>query len=317
MVAKFKTIFNVFQQLYLVGYKSCYKRKRSIALLFPFNFLWIDPYSVYDRWIKSRYTSKTDFNWTNMTVKEILDEADNLYAQGDYLEVYEILNRIKFNDDPEVQWRICRALFRMSVNSSVNPEMREEMISEAYTLMNSAANLAKDNPYVNKWLAIITNAKCEFDGLIVKIKSFETMRTQLEKTLESLPDDVTTLYILGKLCYDMSRMSWAQRLIARILYVEPPHATYQDAYNYLIKAAESQNSNYYIPIYYVLGKTCLKMKQFFRARYYLNVVTTLEPRSEYEMVCVKRARYLLVKLREYDLDKDSILNNLQYTDTYG
>ncbi|KAK9711546.1 hypothetical protein QE152_g25414 [Popillia japonica] len=143
------------------------------------------------------------------------------------------------------------------------------------------------------------------------------MKTHLEKTLELHPDDVTTLYILGKWCYDMSRMSLTQRLIARILYVEPPHATYQDAYNYLVKAAEMQNTNYYIPIFYVLGKTCLMMKQFYRARYYFNIVTTLEPRSEYEVVCVKRAKYLLFNLREYDVDKDSILNNLVYTDTYG
>lgn len=144
MVAKFKTIFNVFQQLYLVGYQNCLRRK-SKALFFPFNMLWIDPYSMYDKWIKSRYQSKTDLYWMKMSVKEIIEETDNLYAQGNYLEVYETLSRIKYNDDPEVQWRICRALFRMSINSSVNAEMREEMISEAYNLMNLAINLGESN----------------------------------------------------------------------------------------------------------------------------------------------------------------------------
>lgn len=142
MVAKLKTVFNVFQQLYLTGYQSCCGRKAK-ALFFPFNLLWADPYSIYDRWIKSRYESRTDTSWTRMSMKEIIEETDNLYAQGDYLEAYEILNKIKCNDDPEVQWRICRALFRMSINSSVNPEMREEMISEAYNLMNSAINAGK------------------------------------------------------------------------------------------------------------------------------------------------------------------------------
>lgn len=135
--------------------------------------------------------------------------------------------------------------------------------------------------------------------------------------LELQPDDMATLYILGKWCYEMSRLTWFQRLIARSLYVDPPRSTYQEAYDYLFRAAELQNNDYYIPVFYVLGKTCLKMKQFFRARYYLNVVATLQARSAYEKFCVRRARYLLVRLGKYDLDRDSVLNNVQYREGYN
>lgn len=78
-----------------------------------------------------------------MTTFDVVVEADKLYEKGAYLEVYEILNRIKYNDNPEVQWRICRALFKMSVDPNFNPEMREEMISEAYILINLALTLGK------------------------------------------------------------------------------------------------------------------------------------------------------------------------------
>lgn len=172
------------------------------------------------------------------------------------------------------------------------------------------------NPNIYKWLAIITDAKYGLDGLVAKIKMYDTIKTQLEKAVELDPNDMATLYILGKWCYEMSKLTWFQRCIAKTFYAEPPRSTYQEAYGYLTRAAELQNSDYYIPVFYVLGKTCLKMKQFFRARYYLNVARTLQPRSSYEALCVKRATYLLKRLEKYDLDRDSVLNNLQYTDTY-
>lgn len=78
-----------------------------------------------------------------MSISDMVEQADKLYEKGDYLEVYEILNRIKYNGNPEVQWRICRALFRMSADPGFGSDMREEMISEAYILINLALTLGK------------------------------------------------------------------------------------------------------------------------------------------------------------------------------
>lgn len=151
--------------------------------------------------------------------------------------------------------------------------------------------------------------------MVAKVRSFEAIKSNLEKSIELQPDDMVTLYILGKWCYEMSRLTWFQRIIAKILYENPPYSTYEEAYNYLVRAVELQKTEYYIPLYYVLGKTCMKLKQFFRARYYLNTTTTLVPRSSYEEVCIKKAKYLLHKLDKYDLDKDSVINNIQFTNT--
>ncbi|KRT85026.1 Anaphase-promoting complex subunit 3 protein [Oryctes borbonicus] len=318
MVIKYKIIFNACKHFYLIGYQRCLRKsaKHILFPLFSFSFFWIDPHMLYDRWIKSKYQTKTDIYWMKMSINDIIEKADKLYEKGNYLEVYEILNRIKYNANSEVQWRICRALFRMSVDPTFNPEMREEMISEAYILINLALTIEKNNPNIYKWLAIVTDAKYGLDGLDAKIKSFELMKSHLEKALELQPDDMATLYILGKWCYEMSKLTWIQRLIAEALYAKPPRATYQEAYDYLVRAAELQNNDYYIPIFYILGKTCLKMRQYFRARYYFHAATTFQPRSEYEALCVKKAKYQLLRLEKYDLDKDSVLNNLQYTDTY-
>lgn len=84
---------------------------------------------------------KVERYWSKKRGEEVIAEADELYEQERYVEVYEMLNRMKFNGNPEVQWRICRVLFNMSMDESYRKGVRKEMIEEGYELMKLAVSL--------------------------------------------------------------------------------------------------------------------------------------------------------------------------------
>lgn len=81
--------------------------------------------------------------WLGRSVEEIITEADELFQDGKYLEVYELLNRLKFCNNVEVQWRIARALFKLSCNYNIRETIRKEIIQEAFEIILATLNVGK------------------------------------------------------------------------------------------------------------------------------------------------------------------------------
>lgn len=154
-------------------------------------------------------------------------------------------------------------------------------------------------------MAIILDAKSGIEGLDQRVKSFGTVKEYLLKAVELNPQDAVSLYILGKWCFEMANMSIVQRFISYMFYGEVPTSTFNEAYEYLLKSSEIFPDSYYIPNMYMLGESCYRLNQFFRARYYLNAAATLPARTTYEKKCADKARLLLKRLDIYDLSKAS------------
>lgn len=76
--------------------------------------------------------------WTSNSASEIIDEADKLFEQRKFLDVYELLNRPKFNSSSEVQWRIGRALYKLSTADGVARKVKRGMIDEASYVLNGS-----------------------------------------------------------------------------------------------------------------------------------------------------------------------------------
>lgn len=73
--------------------------------------------------------------------EELIEEADKLFNEGAYLEVYELLNKIKYSHFADAQWRISRALFKLASDTSLSLDIRENMIMEAYILMRDTITI--------------------------------------------------------------------------------------------------------------------------------------------------------------------------------
>lgn len=153
-------------------------------------------------------------------------------------------------------------------------------------------------------MAIILDAQSRLQDTESHVKCFNQIQLYLRKSYELNPHDVVVLYMLGKLCYEMSHLTGFQRLIARLLYSTPPKASYEEAYMFLSKACELEKENYYIPNYYVLGKTCKHLKQFFRAKYYFHRAYSMPARNIVEKQCSCKAKKIDDSLNEYEICDD-------------
>ncbi|KAJ8950608.1 hypothetical protein NQ314_007834, partial [Rhamnusium bicolor] len=164
---------------------------------------------------------------------------------------------------------------------------------------------------VHKWMAIIMDTRNGLVSLENRVKYSPIVRDHLIRACELNPQDFTSQYMLGRWCFEMSQLSWIQRVIAKyFIATEPPKSSYEEAYRYLSKAEELQPRTF-LPNIYLLGKTCIEMGQFYKAKYYLNLAVNLRPRDECERCCINKAKYLMSKLDRYDLGK-----NVLFYDTY-
>ncbi|KAL1494503.1 hypothetical protein ABEB36_010090 [Hypothenemus hampei] len=247
----------------------------------------------------------------NQSRLDIIQRADKLFEQQKYMDVYETLNRIKFSNDIEIVWRLARALYNLSQNPEISDEVRMEMIVEAHKILVKASGIGTGKSNYHKWLAVILNTKHGLQSLETKIREYENVKEQLIKACESNPRDFTVQYMLGRWHYEMANLTWLQRRIAKYFYLEPPISTYQEAYKHLIKAEELQ-PRCFIPNLYVLGSACMKIGQYYRAKYYLNLALSLPVHTECEKCCVTGARNLLRKLEKYDLSKDLFNENYNF-----
>lgn len=114
------------------NYKMMTRTKTQLTALQILSFIsFLKQYSPFYEKV-----DKSNRYWLRQSVPEILEDADNLYLKEEYVQVYELLNRAKFNNNVEIQWRICRVLFKMSCQENLSKQVRSGMIEEAFNLIS-------------------------------------------------------------------------------------------------------------------------------------------------------------------------------------
>lgn len=81
--------------------------------------------------------------WIRKTIPETILEADKLFDEERYLEVYELLNRLRFSKEVEILWRIARVLHKMCKKDEITADVRWEMTEEAYNLLEMAMSIGQ------------------------------------------------------------------------------------------------------------------------------------------------------------------------------
>lgn len=100
----------------------------------------------------------------------------------------------------DVQWRLGRALFKISGEDS-NTSSKNETIREAYKQVHEALEKDDNNFAIHKWYAILLDAKSNLDGIKERITQLENVKKHMIRAIELNPEDSTSRYILGKRKY--------------------------------------------------------------------------------------------------------------------
>ena len=71
-------------------------------------------------------------------------EAEKIYNENDFKGVYEYLYKLKDSEDPEILWRLVRAIKDRSDMKDIDKNKRKEMIMEGYDIAEKALKLGED-----------------------------------------------------------------------------------------------------------------------------------------------------------------------------
>lgn len=230
-------------------------------------------------------------------ISALIKQCDEYFLVGKFQDSYSVLADLKDSKNPEILWRLCRALYNMTKEKGVQKTEIAKMILEAYDYVEEALSLDDKNYAVHKWMAIVVDAKSNLEGIKKRISTLPLFKKHLAEAMKINPQDATSIYLLGQYCYNIADMSWIQRKIASTLFATPPEATFEEALEYFVKAEEAE-PNFYSWNLLMLGKTYLKLNQVKPARYWLKCASTYPVRTDEDEEVRKEAEALLRKWKD-------------------
>lgn len=74
-----------------------------------------------------------------------------------------------------------------------------------------------------------------------------------------------------------------------------------------LSRAEELQPRTFLPNMYHLGKTCLHIGQYYKAKYYLNLTMNLPPKDDNEKSYVNKAKHLIHLLERYHMEDPTLL----------
>ncbi|KZC11200.1 PREDICTED: regulator of microtubule dynamics protein 1-like [Dufourea novaeangliae] len=235
--------------------------------------------------------SKKKGEGDGLTAKEVLiAKADALFDQGNYKEIYNLLSNYRDSGDVEILWRLSRALYKMAkIATDVEGK---KMIYEAYDLLNIALKIKEDHWAVHKWMSIILDSRCSYEGMKVRLRELYNIKNHMLRAIELNPRDTTTMYMLGTWCYQISDLTWYQRKIAAIIFETPPISSFEEALQYFLRAEEVE-PNFYSHNLLMLGKSYLKLNQKDEALKYLKMAVEYPAKNDDDHTAKQEAQKLL------------------------
>ncbi|CAL1269919.1 unnamed protein product [Larinioides sclopetarius] len=198
---------------------------------------------------------------------KIIDEADNLYNDGKYQQLYLMLDPYHLSNDPEILWRLARAIFEKCRDVKEDKE-KIVHLEKALHLVDKALEIKEECWAAHKWRAILLDYVWRYKSTKERIIHSFDVKKHMERAVELNPQDSTSYYLIGEWCYTFADMPWYQRKVAAAIFASPPTSTYEEALKYFEKAEET-NPLFYSMNLLMMGKCYLKMNDEEKAIKYL------------------------------------------------
>ncbi|KAG5672011.1 hypothetical protein PVAND_002174 [Polypedilum vanderplanki] len=227
-------------------------------------------------------------------IKASLEQADVLFEENKFQETVNFLKTLD-QSSAEVQWRLARALFKLSGTES-NSSEKSEIIKTAYEHVKEALEKDDNNFAIHKWYAILLDARSNLDGIKARVTQLETVKSHMIRAIELNPNDSTSRYILGEFYFGLASLSWYEKKIVSTLFAKPPDATYEEALEHFLKAEELK-ADFYSMNKLMMGKCYLALKNNEKAKEFLTKASEIQVQNEDDRKCKEEATKLLSKVK--------------------
>lgn len=194
----------------------------------------------------------------------------------------------------EIQWRLARAVFFISKQTS-NGDEKAKLVRDAFEYAKKALELDANNFGANKWYGAILSEKSNLDGVTERIKQLENVKKHFTIAKDINSTDPGILHMLGQFNFKLSEVNWVTRKLINSVAPNPPSASYEEALE-CFEQAERLKAGFYSQNWLYLGKTFVALKQHDKAREWFEKAASVEVRSEDDRVCREEASQALKQL---------------------
>ncbi|KAF4091958.1 hypothetical protein AMELA_G00015700 [Ameiurus melas] len=171
----------------------------------------------------------------------LLSQSDLLHAgdSGKKTDGFHLLreNKPLYSDNVEFLWRLARA-YNDVCEHAEDEEERQSYAEQGRDEAELALQSNGLNADCHKWFAVLTGQTLQCDSMHGKLKSSHILKEHLDRALALRDDDPLCFYLLGRWCYEMSRLSWLEQKAAAALYETPPCSSLHQALENFLKAEE-------------------------------------------------------------------------------
>ncbi|GFS38059.1 regulator of microtubule dynamics protein 1 [Nephila pilipes] len=129
--------------------------------------------------------------------ERVIEEADKLYNDGRYEELLSTLESFSTSDNPEVLWRLARAIFEKCRNIS-NDQEKLLHLQQALQFVDNALSINEECWAAHKWRAILLDYVWRYKSTKGRIIHSYDVKKHMERAIELNPNDSTSFYLLGE-----------------------------------------------------------------------------------------------------------------------
>lgn len=141
--------------------------------------------------------------------------------------------------DAEFLWRLANQCLLLSDSRpDADKAWREKVLRDGQQAAERAVEADENNGSAHKFLAV-TSGLCDpfCKGQSDRIANGHKIKKHADIAAKLLPEDATVRVVLCEFCMNVAELPWVVRMAAKVLFGEPPKATFEEALQYGLEAA--------------------------------------------------------------------------------
>ncbi len=230
-------------------------------------------------------------------IDELLKKAaafENSRASGEALKTYQEVLHLQ----PVNLIALCKSSELCSVvgNQEKNQNTRETYYEAARKYAEIALKVNPRWSDANLMMALAMGRMALISGGRDRIKAVNEIRTYAEKAILYDPGNYKAYHVLGRWCYEVSKLGFFERTAAKILFGGVPKSSFAEAIRYYEKSrsiAPDFSLNYL-----ECAKAYEKNGQLPQAILFLKQLQTMPPVTDVDVEVLQEGKLLLAKLQK-------------------
>lgn len=234
-------------------------------------------------------------------LKPVIDEVDRLHSNDnseDKHKIHKLLQEcVQHQQSCEVTWRYARSCYDVATLKGKNgdDDGKKNLLYQGMAEAKKAIELDKSSSSAHKWYAIILGTITSYESLQNQILLGFKYKDHIKQAIELDRNDPSNYHLLGRWCYEISKLSWWQRKAASAFVAEPPTSSIEEALENFLKAEEVK-PGFWISNLYWIGKCYQQKGNVAKAIEWLKKATSLPASTDEDKESYELARQLLSTL---------------------